>query len=158
MKPRTLRRRLAALIAIRLVVATVLLGSAVVVQLRQPDVWSINPFAFLIGLTYALSLAFIGSLRFLDRFPWLIDVHFSIDAILVSAGGPTIPDALLEQLAIGGRLVIPVGRETRRQHLLRVTRRDGGAFAEEDLGEVAFVPLIGEQGWPEDERGEPRRR
>ena len=81
----TLRRRLAALIAIRLVVATVLLGSAVVVQLREPDTSAINPFFFLIGLTYAVSLGFIGSLRFVDRFPWLTDVHFAIDAMLVSA-------------------------------------------------------------------------
>ena len=85
MKQQTLRRRLAALIAIRLVVATVLLGSAVVVQLREPDASAINPFFFLIGLTYALSLGFIGSLRLVDRFPWLTDIHFAIDAILVSA-------------------------------------------------------------------------
>jgi two-component system sensor histidine kinase PilS (NtrC family) len=82
---RTLRRRLAALIAIRLVVATVLLGSAVVVQLRAPDASSIDPFFFLIGVTYAASLVSIGSLRFVDRHPWLTDVHFSIDALLVSA-------------------------------------------------------------------------
>ena len=85
MKQQTLRRRLAALIAIRLVVATVLLGSAVIVQLREPDASSINPFFFLIGLTYAVSLGFIGSLRFVDRFPWLTDIHFVIDAMLVSA-------------------------------------------------------------------------
>jgi two-component system sensor histidine kinase PilS (NtrC family) len=85
MKQRTLRRRLAALLAIRLVVATVLLGSAVVVQLRQPNVSSFNPFFFLIGLTYAVSLVSIGSLRIVDRFPWLTDIHFSIDALLVSA-------------------------------------------------------------------------
>ena len=84
MKQRTLRRRLAALIAVRLVVATVLLGSAVVVQLREPDASAINPFFFLIGLTYALSLGSIGSLRLVDRFPWLTDIHFAIDAILVS--------------------------------------------------------------------------
>jgi two-component system sensor histidine kinase PilS (NtrC family) len=85
MKQQTLRRRLAALIAIRLVVATVLLGSAVVLQLREPDASSINPFFFLIGATYAVSLGFIGSLRFVDRFPWLIDIHFAIDVMLVSA-------------------------------------------------------------------------
>ena len=85
MEQQTLRRRLAALIAIRLVVATVLLGSAVVVQLREPDASSIDPFFFLIGLTYAVSLGFIGSLRVVDRFPWLTDVHFAIDALLVSA-------------------------------------------------------------------------
>lgn len=81
----TLRQRLAAHIAIRLVVATVLLGSAVVVQLRTPGVWPISPFFFLIGLTYAASLGFIGSLHVVDRFPWLADVHFAIDAIIISA-------------------------------------------------------------------------
>ena len=85
MKQRTMRRRLAVLIAVRLVVATVLLGSAVVVQLREPEATSVNPFFFLIGLTYVVSLGFIGSLRFVDRFPWLTDVHFAIDAVLVSA-------------------------------------------------------------------------
>ena len=85
MKRQTLRRRLAALIAVRLVVATVLLGSAVVVQLREPDASTTNPFFFLIGLTYAVSLGFIGSLRLVDRFPWLTDIHFAIDAMLVSA-------------------------------------------------------------------------
>lgn len=85
MKQRTLRQRLAAHIAVRLVVATVLLGSALVVQLRDPGAWAINPFFFLIGLTYAVSLGFIGSLRFVDRWPWLTDVHFAIDAVIISA-------------------------------------------------------------------------
>jgi len=85
MKERTLRQRLAAHIAVRLVVATVLLGSALVVQLRDPAAWAINPFFFLIGITYAVSLGFIGSLRFVDRWPWLTDVHFAIDAVIISA-------------------------------------------------------------------------
>jgi len=85
MTQRTLRQRLAAHIAIRLVVATVLLGSALMVQLRVPGLWPISPFFFLIGLTYAVSLAFIGSLRVVDRFPWLTDAHFAIDAIIISA-------------------------------------------------------------------------
>ncbi|MEZ5238948.1 MAG: protein-L-isoaspartate(D-aspartate) O-methyltransferase [Microthrixaceae bacterium] len=69
------------------------------------------------------------------------------DAIVVTAGGPAVPEALLEQLADGGRLVIPVGPETRGQELIRV-RRSGGEFTEEDLGPVRFVPLIGAQGHP----------
>ena len=84
MKERTLRQRLAAHIAVRLVVATVLLGLALVVELRDPGAWAINPFLFLIGLTYAVSLGFIGSLRFVDRWPWLTDVHFAIDAVIIS--------------------------------------------------------------------------
>ena len=81
---RTLRRRLAEHIAVRLLVATVLLGAAVIVQLRTPGALPINPFYFLVGLTYAVSLSFIASLRFVDRQPWLTDVHFAIDSIIVS--------------------------------------------------------------------------
>ena len=66
-------------------VATVLLGSALVVQLRDPGAWAINPFFFLIGLTYAVSLGVIASLRFVNRWPWLTDVHFVIDAVIISA-------------------------------------------------------------------------
>ena len=84
------------------------------------------------------------------------------DAILVAAGGPDVPPALKEQLAIGGRLVIPVGDDAAEQraaedHAARARRE----FEEEDLGAVAFVPLIGEQGWAEDGRRsatQPRAR
>jgi protein-L-isoaspartate(D-aspartate) O-methyltransferase len=71
------------------------------------------------------------------------------DAILVAAGGPDVPRALKKQLAVGGRLVIPVGEE-RDQKLWKVTRTSDTHFTEENLGAVAFVPLIGEQGWAED--------
>ena len=74
------------------------------------------------------------------------------DAILVAAGGPDVPQALKDQLAIGGRLVIPVGDSERRQILVKVTRRTVSGFDEEQLGDVAFVPLIGRQGWAEDGR------
>jgi protein-L-isoaspartate(D-aspartate) O-methyltransferase len=74
------------------------------------------------------------------------------DAILVAAGGPEVPPALKQQLAIGGRLVIPVGEEERHQTLIKLTRKSDAEFEEENLGAVAFVPLIGEQGWAEDGR------
>ena len=70
------------------------------------------------------------------------------DAIIVSAGGPRVPEALKSQLAIGGRLVIPVGRDV-HQTLLRVKRLSETDFKEEDFGGVTFVPLIGEEGWAE---------
>jgi two-component system sensor histidine kinase PilS (NtrC family) len=82
---RTLRRRLAVHIGVRLLVATVLLGAAVIVQLRTPGALPINPFYFLVGLTYAVSLAFTASLGLVNRLPWLTDVHFAIDAIVVSS-------------------------------------------------------------------------
>jgi two-component system sensor histidine kinase PilS (NtrC family) len=81
----TLRRRLAVHIAVRLAVATVLLGAAVVFQLRTPGALPIGSISFLVALTYALSLAFIGSLRLVDRLPWLTDVHFAIDSVVISA-------------------------------------------------------------------------
>lgn len=71
------------------------------------------------------------------------------DAILVAAGGPTAPASLKQQLRIGGCLVIPVGHSKSRQQLLRIRRTRADRYAEDELGEVAFVPLIGEQGWHE---------
>lgn len=68
------------------------------------------------------------------------------DAISVAAGGPSIPPALLEQLHIGGRLVIPVG-EKESQRLVCAIRRGNEQFEYEELGAVRFVPLIGEAGW-----------
>jgi len=75
------------------------------------------------------------------------------DAILVSAGGPKAPQALKGQLAIGGRLVIPVGDARVHQRLLKITRISETGYDEDDLGAVSFVPLVGEQGWAEDESG-----
>ena len=73
--------------------------------------------------------------------------HAPYDAIIVTAGGPRVPAALLEQLAIGGRLIMPVGSAYRFQRLVRVTRMSGTGYDYADLEDVAFVPLIGEQGW-----------
>jgi protein-L-isoaspartate(D-aspartate) O-methyltransferase len=69
------------------------------------------------------------------------------DAILVSASGPRVPPALKAQLAIGGRLVMPVGRDREQQELLRLTRVAESRFSTRRLGGVRFVPLIGEEGW-----------
>src|SRR2546428_39426 len=71
------------------------------------------------------------------------------DAIVVAAGGNEVPPALRSQLAVGGRLVIPVGPTPREQRLVRVTRVGEDEFEQEDLLPVRFVPLIGEQGWQE---------
>ncbi len=81
--------------------------------------------------------------------------HAPFDAIIVSAGGPKVPEPLKNQLAIGGRLVIPVGRGT-SQTLIRVRRTGEDEFEEEDFGAVAFVPLIGEAGWAEP-KGEKKK-
>ena len=75
--------------------------------------------------------------------------HAPYDAIVVAAGGPRISRPLLDQLAVDGRLVMPVGPSLREQHLVRVTRVSDTEFRREDLGPVRFVPLIGAGGWPE---------
>jgi len=68
------------------------------------------------------------------------------DAILVTAGAPGIPPEYLNQLAIGGRLVIPVG-DRDNQVLMRLTRLGESEYREEKLLDCRFVPLIGSQGW-----------
>ncbi|MDH3975065.1 MAG: protein-L-isoaspartate(D-aspartate) O-methyltransferase [Deltaproteobacteria bacterium] len=67
------------------------------------------------------------------------------DGIIVTAGAPYVPESLKEQLAEGGRLVIPVGGRM-MQSLVRITRR-GETFDEENLLGCVFVPLIGKKGW-----------
>jgi protein-L-isoaspartate(D-aspartate) O-methyltransferase len=76
--------------------------------------------------------------------------HAPYDAIVVTAGGPRVPAALLDQLAIGGRLIMPVGPTHLFQHLARVTRRGLDDYIHEELEAVAFVPLIGVEGWPDE--------
>jgi protein-L-isoaspartate(D-aspartate) O-methyltransferase len=67
------------------------------------------------------------------------------DGIVVTAGAPSLPEVLIDQLAVGGRLIIPVGSET-LQELKRFTRREDGV-REESLGGCRFVKLIGKNGW-----------
>ncbi|HSO27102.1 MAG TPA: protein-L-isoaspartate(D-aspartate) O-methyltransferase [Anaerolineales bacterium] len=69
-------------------------------------------------------------------------------AVLVTAAAPYAPKPLLNQLALGGRLIIPVGGRT-GQHLQRWVRRSEDEFEREILTPVAFVPLVGEEGWEE---------
>jgi len=70
------------------------------------------------------------------------------NAIVVAASGPRVPPALLEQLQLGGHLVIPIGDNAESQQLIRVTRQTETEFTSEDLGGVRFVPLVGHSGWP----------
>jgi len=74
------------------------------------------------------------------------EVYAPFDGILVAAGSPEVPQPLLAQLKIGGRLVIPIGQDPKTQNLIRVTRSVPG-FQTEDFGACSFVPLIGEHGW-----------
>ena len=68
------------------------------------------------------------------------------DRIIVTAGGPQIPRPLLEQLAVDGIMLIPVGARPRTQRLMRIMRRQG-RLCSEDLGPAVFVDLVGDQGW-----------
>ncbi|HWT11200.1 MAG TPA: protein-L-isoaspartate(D-aspartate) O-methyltransferase [Allosphingosinicella sp.] len=74
------------------------------------------------------------------------------DAILASASGSHVPQALLDQLALGGTLVMPLGEPESVQKLVKVTYRADKQYAQEDLGPVRFVPLIGKQAWDEEGR------
>jgi protein-L-isoaspartate(D-aspartate) O-methyltransferase len=72
--------------------------------------------------------------------------HGPYDAILVAAGGPRIPEPLIAQLKVGGRLVIPIGDTRESQKLFRIIKTENGHKAEEH-GSCQFVPLIGQHGW-----------
>jgi protein-L-isoaspartate(D-aspartate) O-methyltransferase len=67
------------------------------------------------------------------------------DAILVSAAGPDVPAPLLEQLAPGGRLLVPIGRGD--EQVLRLYRRTEAGIESSEVGAVRFVPLVGKHGW-----------
>ena len=69
------------------------------------------------------------------------------DAVLAAASGSHVPPAWIDQLADGGRIVMPVGEPSFIQKLIKVTKGPAGKLITEDLGGVRFVPLIGEEGW-----------
>jgi two-component system sensor histidine kinase PilS (NtrC family) len=79
-----LRRRLSTLIAARVVLVTVLFGSAILIQISRPGSFPIDPYFPLIGLTYALSVFYLATLRYAERHLWLADLQFGADAMLVS--------------------------------------------------------------------------
>ena len=91
-----------------------------------------------LGIYNATVKCFDGTLGWAANAPY--------DAILVAAGGPTVPQPLVTQLKVGGRLVLPVGDSRESQRLVRVIKTDTGS-KQEDHGACAFVPLIGQHGW-----------
>ena len=75
-----------------------------------------------------------------------ISIHAPYDKIIVTAGAPSVPSALIEQLKIGGCLVIPVG-DNQTQQMLRLTKDSEKKIVKEVFSNFSFVPLKGEQGW-----------
>ena len=91
-----------------------------------------------LGIYNATVKAFDGTLG------W--NAHAPYDAVLVAAGGPRIPEPLVAQLKVGGRLIVPVGEQRDSQKLVRVIKTEGTPQIEEH-GACQFVPLIGQHGW-----------
>ncbi|HVN43840.1 MAG TPA: protein-L-isoaspartate(D-aspartate) O-methyltransferase [Steroidobacteraceae bacterium] len=100
-----------------------------------------------VGVTNVHVLHADGTLGWLEHAPY--------DAIVVAAGGPQVPEALKSQLKLGGRLVIPVGRDRRVQELLRLVRTGPDEYTTEELADVRFVPLLGAEGWTAPSRARP---
>jgi protein-L-isoaspartate(D-aspartate) O-methyltransferase len=90
------------------------------------------------GASNVSLLAGDGTLGWRDYAPY--------DAILVTAGSPTVPAPLSEQLQEGGRLLIPIG--DREEQMLTLFTRRGESLERRDIGAARFVPLIGKYGWP----------
>ena len=110
-----LRPRLLTLIAVRVVASTLLLGWAVLIQLSRPGSFPVDPFFFLIGLTYGLNVLYLATLRFTEDHGWLIDLQFAVDALVVSAfihftGGITSYFSSLYLLPIIAASAIRFGR------------------------------------------------
>ncbi|HEV2986758.1 MAG TPA: ATP-binding protein [Vicinamibacterales bacterium] len=80
-----LRRKVGWLIAIRAIISTILLGSAIFAQITAPGSFAVDPFFYLIGLTYALTITYAITLRYVDGHRWLVDVQLGGDALIVSA-------------------------------------------------------------------------
>ncbi len=126
--------------------------AAAVMALLAKEVVAIERFPSLVSLAQARLEAINrtnvtvrqgdGTLGAADRAPF--------DAIIVSAGAPEVPPSLLAQLALGGRLVIPVGHDVRSQELIVIEKSGEHRFDRRSLGHVQFVPLVGTEGWASD--------
>ena len=118
-----LRRRLSTLIAVRVVISTLLLGWAIVIQVSQPETFRGDPLFLLIGLTYALSVLYFATLRFAERHLWLVDLQLAADALIVSAfihitGGITSYFSSLYLLPIVAASTVRSGRGARQVAVL----------------------------------------
>jgi len=111
------------------------------------DVYSVERHEFLYQSTKKLlnSLGYRPVLKCGDgTIGW--SAYAPYDGIVVTAGAPVVPEDLMVQLKVGGRLVVPVGSQ-KSQQMIRVVRESEESFREEKLQNFKFVPLIGEKGW-----------
>jgi len=118
---RDLRRKLFWLIAIRVGISTLLLGSAVVVQLTSPGSFPVEPLFLLIGVTYALNIIWTATLRWAERYLWLVDVQLACDAFIVS-GFIAVTGGIASYFA--ALYVLPIAAAS-SLHFRRVEKRDG---------------------------------
>ncbi|MEQ6117949.1 protein-L-isoaspartate(D-aspartate) O-methyltransferase [Reichenbachiella sp. MALMAid0571] len=100
---------------------------------------------------YARTKAFLPKMGYNPRFfvgdgSKGLRAHAPYDGIIVTAGAPTVPDALVKQLKIGGKLVIPVGDKS-TQKMLRITKIAEDQVEQEEFDNFSFVPLLGDKGW-----------
>lgn len=116
-------------------------AQVITIERHEKLVWSAQERLMALGYDNIIVMQGDGTLGCDDFAPY--------DGIIVAAGGPTVPVPLKEQLKIGGKLVIPIGSNQRKQQLYQVNRRDAYQFNEKRKGPVSFVPLIGQAGWQE---------
>ncbi len=116
-------------------------GEVATIERREDLAWAARERLELEGCSNVRVLHGDGSLGWPEGGPF--------DGIVVAAGGPDVPRELVGQLAVGGRLVMPVGGESGNQELKRIVRLSEHESRAEDLALVRFVPLIGAQGWHE---------
>lgn len=75
-----------------------------------------------------------------------LPVYAPFDKIIVTAGAPAVPKTLVDQLTVGGSLVIPVG-DNEKQQMLRINKLEGNKISKESFQMFSFVPLLGKHGW-----------
>jgi two-component system sensor histidine kinase PilS (NtrC family) len=141
-----LRRKLLWLIGGRAAVITLLLGSAILIQIKSPGSLPIDPFFFLIGVTYALTVAYSLALKYIERYPWLVDVQLACDAFIVSAivhvtGGVTSYFASLYTLPIIAASVIQSWRGGIMVAVLSSVIYSGIAGAQYSANPIFPLPL-----------------
>ena len=131
----SLRGRLIWLMGLRVTTVTILLGSGFLAQIRAPGIWPVNPFFFLIGLTYALTVPYALTLKYVDRHRWLIDLQLAADALTVSAmvfttGGVTSYFSTLYVLPVVAASVLQFRRGGLLIGALSVTMHGGLVLAQ----------------------------